>query len=567
MRRIVVVVFVAALVAGVYMLVPPAARPLPVAPAGLAVPVRGAIHVHTRRSDGSGTVDDVAAAASRADLRFVILSDHGDATRAPDRPSYRSGVLMIDAVEVSTSGGHVVALGLPRAPYALGGDAREVLEDIARLGGFSVAAHPSHRKPESRWTEWEAPLGGLEWLNGDSEWRDEAPQHLARMLLVYPIRHVETLGLMLDRDDGVMRQWDALTARRPVVALAAVDAHARVGLPSAPDPLVSRALLRMPGYEAMFRTFSIALPHLTLSGDAAADAAAVVDEIRAGRVFSSVDAISSRPAFAFSGTSGANHAKAGEPLALDGPVRLRVSAQAPPDAQLTLFRDGQRVHEETGASLQYDAEPTPAVYRVEVTLPGGPGEPPVPWIVSNPIYVGRPRVEMAVAKPSELATESRVVYANGRAPEWAVEHSTTAEAALDVVDTVGGGTQLLLRYALSGAASSGPFAALVVPAAAMLGEYDRLTFKAHADRPMRLSVQLRVPRQDHDGDRWRRSVFVDETPREVTVFFNDMVPIGSGIPRQPALAAVQSILFVVDTVNTKPGTAGRVFLDDVRYER
>ena len=29
-------------------------------------PIRGAIHVHTRRSDGTGTVDEVAAAARRA---------------------------------------------------------------------------------------------------------------------------------------------------------------------------------------------------------------------------------------------------------------------------------------------------------------------------------------------------------------------------------------------------------------------------------------------------------------------------------------------------------------------
>ena len=66
--------------------------------AGIQAPVRGTVHVHTLRSDGSGTVDDVAAAAGRAGLDFVIISDHGDATRTPLAPAYRHGVLCIDAV-------------------------------------------------------------------------------------------------------------------------------------------------------------------------------------------------------------------------------------------------------------------------------------------------------------------------------------------------------------------------------------------------------------------------------------------------------------------------------------
>ena len=70
--------------------------------------------------------------------RSSILTDHGDATRAPDTPRYRGGVLVIDAVEVSTAAGHVIALDLPRAPYPLRGEAGDVLEDLARLGAMSI---------------------------------------------------------------------------------------------------------------------------------------------------------------------------------------------------------------------------------------------------------------------------------------------------------------------------------------------------------------------------------------------------------------------------------------------
>src|SRR6185503_7550754 len=177
-----------------YASMPRAARSLAASPS-LRASVRGAIHIHTRRSDGSGTVDDVARAASRAGLKFVILTDHGDGTREPDTPTYRNDVLCIDAVEISTTNGHVVALGLPRTPYSLGGEARDVVEDVERLGGMAIAAHPFSPKPQLRWTESNVPVQGLEWVNADSEWRDEPLSTIARSLLTYPFRRPETLAM------------------------------------------------------------------------------------------------------------------------------------------------------------------------------------------------------------------------------------------------------------------------------------------------------------------------------------------------------------------------------------
>jgi len=62
-------------------------------------------------------------------------------------------------------------------------------------------------------------------------------------------------------------------------------------------------------------------------------------------------------------------------------------------------------------------------------------------------------------------------------------------------------------------------------------------------------------------------VFLDGNSRDVTVFFDEMVPRGVTSTPRPDLSKVESILFVVDTVNTRTGTAGQVWLDDLRYER
>jgi hypothetical protein len=546
-KRLVLVLVV--LAAAWFLALPPRAVSLSAMPAGFTAPTRGAIHIHTRRSDGTGTVEDVAAAAERAGLRFIVLTDHGDGTLPPELPVYRGGVLVIDAVEISTEGGHVVALGMSPAPYPLGGESRDAVDDIKRLGGFAIAAHPASPKPDLQWTDWSVPVDGLEWINGDSEWRDESLVSLARALFTYPGRTRESLATLLDYPEELMKRWDALNARRPVVAVAAADAHARIGLRNLGEPYESRALLPLPSYETLFRTFSIAIPDLALTGEADADARSVLDAIRHGRLYSTIDALASPGALSFS--------------AEQSIVRARIHAQ--PDARIVLLKDGRPRATVSSGALEHDATNEPGIYRVEVQLSSSPGAPPVPWIVSNPIDVGR-RIEEKPADPRRRPTQFKIQYDNGPATGWAVEQGAQAAGAIDRLAAMGGGAQLGFRFALSGARSQSPYAAMVMSAGPDIGKYDRLMFTGRASRPMRVSVQLRA-RGGETGQRWHRSVFLDETPREITVFFDDMVPRGVTAAPRPVLGDVESVLFVIDTVNADPGTNGQFVIDDVKYAR
>ena len=140
----------------------------------------GVYDIHTVNSDGSGSIPEVAAAAAHDGLRFVIITDHGDGTKIVP-PAYVAGVLCIDAVEISTTGGHYVALGLAPAPYPLGGEPRDVVADVARLGGFGVVAHPHPLEPALRWDAWDLPFDGIEWMNADSERRERGRRRLLRL--------------------------------------------------------------------------------------------------------------------------------------------------------------------------------------------------------------------------------------------------------------------------------------------------------------------------------------------------------------------------------------------------
>src|SRR5262245_8991211 len=170
-------IIVVALSLIIVALLPPRARRTEPPP---ATTVRGAFHIHSNRSDGSGSVDAIAAAAASAGLQFIILTDHGDGTRQPDPPAYRSGVLVIDGVELNTTGGHYAAIGMPISPYPIAGTPEDVVEDVHRLGGFGVAAHPGSARPSLSWQGWEAEIDGVEWINADSEWRDEPRIPIAR---------------------------------------------------------------------------------------------------------------------------------------------------------------------------------------------------------------------------------------------------------------------------------------------------------------------------------------------------------------------------------------------------
>ncbi len=522
-------------------------------------PIRGAIHVHTRRSDGTGTVEEIAAAARRAGLQFVIFTDHGDGTGGFDTPVYRNGVLCMDAVEVSTNDGHVVALGLPQTPYPLGGEAADVIEDVRRLGGISIAAHPDSARPALRWSDWEISFDGLEWLNADSQWRDEGWPALGRSLLTYPFRRAPTLATLLDRPDELLMRWDRLLRDGPVVAVAAADAHARLG--PGEDPYRRSVALHVPSYEQVFRTMSVSIPERTLSGEALVDAQIVLEAIRGGHVYSSIDALATPALISFTATSGAHTAGMGERLKPNGPVMLRVQTNAPEGSSITVVSDGKAIASGGPSTLDYEAPPVPGVYRVEVHVPRAPGTPPVPWIVSNPIYVGTPPGLDTSLKP--VTSESAAVYSDGPATNWRIEKSVRSDGSIGVVRSVGG-TQLLMRYGLGGTMSESPYVAAVVESGSSLARFNGLMFSGTAMGPMRLRLQLRAPGED--DRRWGKSVYLDETKRSLSISFDQLSPLGTATG-PPKLEEIRDLLFVIDTVNTKQGASGQVWLDDVRYFR
>ncbi len=499
---------------------------------------------------------EIAEAAGRAGLQFVIVTDHGDGFRDPAPPRYYGRVLCIDAVEVSTTDGHYAALGLGRVPYPLGGEARDVVEDVARLGGFGIAAHPDSSKRDLRWTEWEAPVDAIEWLNADSQWRDQDRWRLLPALFQYPFRPEATVVSIFDRPDAVLRRWDAMTRERRVVGLAAADAHARLGLGGKSDPYDERLYLKLPSYEAVFRAFALrAELAAPFSGRATQDAHVLLDALRQGHVYTVIDGLASPAVLSFTANSGGVTARQGDALRWQGAATVRVAANGPAGQVWRLFSNGRVVHEETSRSFTWPVR-EPGVFRVEAYVPGAPGTPPLPWLVSNPIYIGTPPnpVTEKVAPPA--TTCSPVGH------QWAIEKDASSQGLVHLSAESADSSRTRVEFALGADRRASPFVALATRDVAALRQAGCLALRAAASRPMRLSVQVReAAAGDH---RWQRSIYLDASPRDVTVWLSDMRVAGTGDRTPPGRARVESLLFVIDATHARPGDSGSFWISEVR---
>jgi hypothetical protein len=146
--------------------------------------------------------------------------------------------------------------------------------------------------------------------------------------------------------------------------------------------------------------------------------------------------------------------------------------------------------------------------------------------------------------------------------DWTVEHDRRSEAAFDV-QAESAVPELRYRYTLASGSPAGQYSSVVRNVPNGAGDVDRLSFAVRSDRPMRLSVQIR----DKTADRWQRSIYVEGLRRDHSVLLDDFRPVGTTHAVTPRNEEFRSVLFVVDTTNTRPGASGTVWISDVRFEK
>jgi len=105
------------------------------------------LHVHSVGSyDGTASVGEILNAAVDAGLDAVAVTDHDEIERSLEAAerAREHGLVGVPGVEVSTSDGHLLALGVEERPSA-GEAVSETVERVRNLGGAAVVPHPFQR--------------------------------------------------------------------------------------------------------------------------------------------------------------------------------------------------------------------------------------------------------------------------------------------------------------------------------------------------------------------------------------------------------------------------------------
>ena len=381
----------------------------------------GAVHVHSNHSDGAGTVEEIAQAASAAGLDFVLVTDHNAMTAqqlGEDRWYGGGKVLILVGTEFGTDIGYLLVFDAPDDFAPFHGSAEEGMNKIADCGGYGFIALPCDLKGPWRDPERRAPWIGLEVFNLSCIARTKInlPGFLLAMLRYFGRNPDSAFSLVAARPDEEMRLWDRMLQgasereESMPLALGSLDAHAVMKVAGQSYPF--------PTYEQVFRTLRThVLTHKPLSyqePQRLQDQRIIHDSLRTGLSYIAYDNYEDATGFEFGlHRSGELVAQMGEICVLPEDYNVVpniLTARAPRSRSIIrLFKDGRLAASARGGRLDYVVAQQ-GTYRVEVYLYrhrvlnlcyGAK-----PWIFSNPIRVKLPVPSKAAAATKPKSAES-----------------------------------------------------------------------------------------------------------------------------------------------------------------
>lgn len=339
------------------------------------------LHVHTSYSDGTGSIEEVIAAAQKAGLDLLLINDH-DTLAAKDQgyEGYHGRVLVLVGVEISGRHNHYLAYGVDKCPERDWQAPQEFIDQVKADGGIGFLAHPFEKgSPLSEggraftWVDWTVTgFDGLCVWNYTSSWKARA-RHLSSALLHYVLRSRTLLG----PDEETLAKWDELGQTRRVAGVGGSDAHAAKVL----GPLKVRIF----PYKYLFRAVNthLLLPR-PLGGNLKTDRAAVLKALAGGSCFIAHDLLHSGRGFDFrlKNQDQTRVLQGQETRFQDGDILVW---RLPDRAPARLVKDGRVILVMTADQGRFEVG-SPGVYRLEVFwLLRFFG--PRPWIFSNPIYL------------------------------------------------------------------------------------------------------------------------------------------------------------------------------------
>ncbi|MBL6965815.1 MAG: PHP domain-containing protein [Anaerolineales bacterium] len=345
------------------------------------------LHMHTPYSDGYGSHTEIAAAAQRAGLDVVIVTDHNVWVNGPEgyHGEGEKRVLMLVGEEIhdqtrKPQKNHLLVFGADRGLGPFAKDPQRLIDAANETNALTFLAHPydppapAFNQDDLSWVSWEVKnYTGIELWNGLSEFKSHLKGKLQGIYYAY-----NPAAIACGPSPQVLKKWDELlNSGKRVVAIGGSDAHA---LPVNLGPL-RRTLFP---YEFHFKSINT---HIFTSepfnGQTAHDRRLVLDALRKGHAFVGYDLPASTRGFRFTAQGLGKNALSGDTIPASNGVTLQI--KLPQRADIELRKDGAVLKTWQNSDIAAHITTEPGIYRVEVFthyLSKRRG-----WIYSNPIYV------------------------------------------------------------------------------------------------------------------------------------------------------------------------------------
>jgi len=190
----------------------------------------GAIHLHTKFSDGGVTYDELIDAAQYVNLDYIVVTDHMSiAGKKAGYEGFHNNLSVIIGYEHhdQENRNHYLAVGTEDVFSDLS-DPRDYIEAVKKAGGIGFLAHPAEKRhyfgklPPYPWTRWDLEdFDGVELWNQMSDWMEQLQSWIRFVRLMFPRRFLGNVP------KDLLKRWDSLNRERFVSCIGGVDAHTR----------------------------------------------------------------------------------------------------------------------------------------------------------------------------------------------------------------------------------------------------------------------------------------------------------------------------------------------------
>ncbi len=344
----------------------------------------GVIHIHTAIGGHStGTFDELIDGAAKNNLDFVVMTEHTAAlydTSALTLQGNIKGVLFVNGQEVETATDRFLLVP---------GSADAGKMNRVATPDFLNAVHSQNKLafityPEKHKT-WDANFDGIEVFSLHTNAKKMSPFFVSLDALWSYYSYPElVLAKYFYRPDANLQRFDEITRTKKSTLFAGTDAHSNIGFHLFGDDAGNKIInLKIDRYETIFRAMK---NHVLIEKDRPLTTENLLQALKNGRVFIGLDVLSDTKGFTFAAENGAETKTMGDEIALTENTNLKINA--PQTARFVIFKDGEKIHEETDAAQINFHVKEKGTYRTEVYLDafGSPFDK-MPWIISNPIYV------------------------------------------------------------------------------------------------------------------------------------------------------------------------------------